>query len=50
MARYCPECDTKLKINKTYDRGYKFSEERFCTHCTYEYYEQERKIYKEGKQ
>lgn len=49
MARYCPECETKLKINKTYDRGYKFSEKRICTHCGYKYYEQEGKVYEEGK-
>lgn len=45
MTRYCPKCNTKLKIKKTYDRGYKFSEQRVCTHCGYEYYEQEGKVW-----
>jgi uncharacterized protein YbaR (Trm112 family) len=49
MAYYCPVCDTKLKVNKTYDRGHKFSEKRICTHCGWLYYEQEGKVYEGGE-
>jgi DNA-directed RNA polymerase subunit M/transcription elongation factor TFIIS len=50
MSRYCPNCSTKLKVHKEYERGFLLEEVRTCPHCGYEYRKYKGKVEEYNKQ
>lgn len=45
MRRDCPVCGEELKVKKQWERGKILEERRVCTHCGYEYYMYQNKVW-----